>query len=545
MQPMTIPNPIKTPNTQPSRQVRRARSRKAAHEPPAKARAQNLERLTEEILDAASAKAAAAAQAASLVKAHLAEAEVQAWIKDMDTRLEVILAHPEQNLGEIEEQLARWVKEPLRLLAQRAAQVKANAVPCQCPKCHDELLHQKYLCRSIESRFGSLTIWRCYGWCARCEQWYFPADHALGLGRKAPASPYVEEISALLVSKMPAEQAVLVAERLGLDISRCGLHQEAHRQGLKAQEWRSQFVAQLDTWEQIQQVASAGAEGPPTQPFTLVIQIDAWDIRERDNWGKTKELRAVGEKLDRWHWVYMATVFRLDHRGQTAGERAVITQRGYVATRLGLEALSAQLYRETLARGLGQAQSVLVIADGALWIWNLAKDRFPDAHQRLDLFHAEEHLWAIARDLYGQGTPQAQAWVAPLLQQVRDDQTVAVIATLTELKPRLLEAQQKKIQTQIEYFQNNTKRMKYKDVLEARKACEEGKATEGQKQLANHPVGSGAIESTCRQYQCRFKRTGQFWTTPGDEALICLETLWRNGRWDQLYPHARSSAALN
>lgn len=463
----------------------------------------------------------------------------------MDERLEVIFAHPEQNLGEIEEQLARSIKEPLRLLAQRAAQVKANAVPSQCPKCHRQLGQQRTLSRTISSRFGPLTIWRRYGWCSHCAEWHFPADHALGLGRKAPASPYLQEISALLVSKMPAEQAVLVAERLGLDLSRCGLHQEAHRQGLKAQELRAQFVGQLDTWEQIQQLGSALTQGPPAQPFTLVIEIDAWDIRERTNWGKTKELRAAGEKLDRWHWVYMATVFRLDHRGQTAGKRAVLTQRGYAATRLGVEALSAQLYREALARGLSQAQLVLVIADGALWIWNLAQDRFPDARQQLDLFHAEEHLWAVAHDLHGKGTAQAQAWVAPLLQQIRDDQTVGVIATLNQLKPRLLEAQQKKIQTQIEYFEHNAQRMKYKEVLDARQACEEGKATEEQAQLANRPVGSGAIESACRQYQCRFKRTGQFWTTAGDEALLCLETLWRNGRWHELYPHARSSMSLN
>lgn len=542
---MTTTSSLAGTSAQPSRQVRRARAPEAAQAAARSTPEAEDRRLTEAILDAASAKAAAAAQAAALAKAQLAEAEVQAWLKDMDARLEVIFAHPEQNLGEIEEQLARSVKEPLRLLAQRAAQVKANAVPCQCPECHGQLTQTRWLCRTIHSRFGPLTIWRRYGFCPRCAEWHFPADYALGLGRKAPASPYVQEISALLVSKMPAEQAVLVAERLGLDLSRCGLHQEAHRQGLKAQEWRSQFVGQLDTWEQIQQVATAAAEGPPTQPFTLVIEIDAWDIRERDDWGKTKELREQGKKPERWHWVYMATVFRLDHRGQTAGKRAIITQRGYAATRLGLEALSAQLYREALARGLGQAQLVLVIADGALWIWNLAKDRFPDARQQLDLFHAEEHLWAVAHDLYGKGTPEAQAWVAPLLQQMRDDQTVAVIATLAELKPRLLDAQQKKVQTQIEYFEHNADRMKYREVLEARKACEEGKATEQQKQLANHPVGSGAIESACRQYQCRFKRTGQFWTTAGDEALMCLETLWRNGRWHELYPHARSSAALN
>ena len=542
---MTTTTPSTTPTAQPSRQVRRAQTRQSARQAARQSPDAEPRRLTEAILDTAAAKAAAAAQAASLAKAQLAEAEVQAWLKDMDRRLEVIFAHPEQNLGEIEEQLAASVKEPLRLMAERAAQVKANAVPCQCPEHHCELTQQKLLRRTIHSRFGLLTFWRRYGWCCRCSQWHFPADYALGLGRKAPASPYVQEISALLVSKMPAEQAVLVAERLGLDLSRCGLHQEAHRQGLKAQELRAEFIGQLDTWEQIQQIASTATDGPPSQPFTMVVEIDAWDIRERDNWGKTKELRAAGEKLDRWHWVYMATVFRLDHRGQTDGKRAVISQRGYAATRLGIEALSAQLYREALARGLGQAQLVLVIADGALWIWNLAKDRFPGARQRLDLFHAEEHLWAVAHDLHGKGTPQAKAWVAPLLQQIRNDQTVAVIATLNELKPSLLEAQQKKIETQIEYFEHNTERMKYKEVFEARDACEQGKATEQQKELANHPVGSGAIESACRQYQCRFKRTGQFWTTAGDESLMCLETLWRNGRWDQLYPHARSSAALN
>ena len=235
--------------------------------------------------------------------------------------------------------------------------------------------------------------------------------------------------------------------------------------------------------------------------------------------------------------LFGAAAWQCAHRDQYIGWDA--------ATRLGLQALSAQLYREALARGLGQAKLVLVIADGALWIWNLAKDRFPQARQRLDLFHADEHLWAMAHDLYGHGTPEAQAWVAPLLQQIRDDETAAVIASLTELKPRLLEIQQKKVQTQIEHFQHNAARMKYKEVLEARKACEKGSATAEQQQLANHPVGSGAMESTCRQYQCRFKRTGQFWTTPGDEALMCLETLWRNGRWHELYPHAKSSAGLN
>ena len=51
------------------------------------------------------------------------------------------------------------------------------------------------------------------------------------------------------------------------------------------------------------------------------------------------------------------------------------------------------------------------------------------------------------------------------------------------------------------------------------------------------PQGSEAIESTCRQYQCRFKRPGQFWSLVGDEGLMCLESFWRNDRWHLLFPH--------
>jgi hypothetical protein len=526
---MTTPLPA-------TRQNRRATARQSPHE--------QSQRLTDRIVSDGEAKAAEAQAAARVTRAHLTDAELYAWRDDLEARLRVIQQHPEQNLGHIEEEIARATKETLRLAAQRAAQAKANATPCQCRQCQRELTHQKYLARGIESRFGPLRLWRQYGWCPRCEQWLFPADYALGLGANAPASPYLQEIAALLVSKMPPEQAVPVAERLGLDLTRCTLHREAHRQGLKAQERRAQTVAQLDRWEGIQQLAGH-AEGPPPTPFTLVIEIDAWNIRERDEWGNTKALRQQGKDLKRWHWVYLATVFRLDHRGQTAGDRAVITQRGYVATRLGVPGLMSQLYREAIARGLGQAQQVLVIADGAIWIWNAVQDRFSDARQQLDLFHADEHLWAVASELYGRGTPEARAWVAPLLQQVREDQTTQVIATLAELKPRLLQAQQEKLQTQIEYFEHNTHRMNYKEIIAARAAAEAGTATAQQLKLANQPLGSGAIESTCRQYQCRFKRTGQFWTTAGDEALLCLETFWRNNRWQELYPHAQPACTRN
>ena len=79
-----------------------------------------------------------------------------------------------------------------------------------------------------------------------------------------------------------------------------------------------------------------------------------------------------------------------------------------------------------------------------------------------------------------------------------------------------------------QYFKNNAGRMDYADAKER-----------------GEPCGSGAVESTCRQYQSRFKRTGQFWTPEGDEGLMCVQTFWRNHRWHELFPHAKEFDPAN
>lgn len=525
-----------------------------APRPPSQRRIRKTQRrernvLTEAILKTGAAQAAEAAAALALEHAYLSEGELKDWLRDMERRLQQIHEHPEQHLGFIEEEVARGCREPLRLLTERAAQAKANATANQCPKCKAQLQHGQVLARGIDSRFGRLKIYRHYGWCPECESWHFPADLALGLNKNSPASPYLQEVAALLNTKMPSEQAAEVASRFGLELSRCFIHREAHRQGLKAQELRQARLAQLDSWEQIQKLALQ-TEEPATGPFTLVIQIDAWNIRERDDWGRTQQarqeaLRENQEPPSKWHWVCVATLFRLDHRGVTAAGRPVISQRAYACTRLSTEDLMRQLHRQAIDCGLGQARDVLVVADGALWIWKAVQDRFPDAHCRLDLYHADEHLWTVAHELYGRDTPEASRWVEPLLRQLHEDEPANLIHSLKQIATGLKDKLQQKVQAQITYFENNQNRINYRAILAARKALKNGTATAEQKIKAGEPLGSGAIESTCRQYQCRFKRTGQFWSLPGDEALLCLETLWRNHRWHDLFPHAKPPPLAN
>jgi hypothetical protein len=488
--------------------------------PPSRAESSSLETLVDAIL----------AQGED----RLLEQDIAHWREDLRQRLEQVQQHPEQGLGFIEEHVRQATLRLQCLLVQKAMQDKANAVDEKCPDCHHNLCDKKRrVPRWIDAYCGKVKLLRTHGWCPHCQQWVFPADRVLGLRTDSTASPLVQEMCALLVSKMPAEQAEALSLRVtGRSFSRSTLAREAQRQGENAQVVRQRLVdAPLGMASQSKTKAPPLVDQAP-EPFTLVIQIDAWNIRERDYWGQTRTIRQRQQKVERWHWVYTATCFRLNHRC-TKGRfktksRAIITERSYVATRGGIEPLMQQLYYEARARGLGQAHRVLVIADGAVWIWNLAEDRFKDAIHRLDLYHANTYLWAVANELHGAGSPAARHWVKPLLKQIRNDQVANVITQLEDLKPRLADAAALAAGKAIEYYQNNQQRMKYK---QARKRKE--------------PVGSGAIESTCRQLQCRMKRCGQFWSTRGDEALLCLEMFWRNERWELLFPHAKLTAASN
>src|SRR6476660_6470334 len=83
--------------------------------------------------------------------------------------------------------------------------------------------------------------------------------------------------------------------------------------------------------------------------------------------------------------------------------------------------------------GLSQAQEVLVIADGAVWIWNLVTDRFAGARQRLDPWHALQHLCTVAHALHPEDEAAADAWIKPLKEKLLDSQGAEVIDELDAL----------------------------------------------------------------------------------------------------------------
>ena len=444
-----------------------------------------------------------------------------AWA--LNRSIQRLVLASDQNLGHLEAQAAQDVQELLRQAIERGAQAKADGTPPLCPVCGQSLSrvsgdHP----RTFQSRFGPITVRRRRGYCKRCRKWRVPADTALGLEETAGYSPAVQDMAALLVSKMPVEEASAVLEHLtGVRLPRATLDREARRQGERAQRLRTQLDRQATTEKR---------QGELTlEPYQMIIQLDAWNIRERDDWGKTARLRRGGQEPERWHWVYTGTCFRLDQRGQTAGGRPIITERGFVATRQGIDALREQLHAEALRRGLGQAAGALVIGDGAVWLWRLADDRWPQARQRLDFYHAVQHLVAVGRALFGEEPEKFKAWLRPLVRQLKHESAVKVVRQLEEVLVGLSAGPTAQVVArEVNYFQEHRERMDYRAALRA-----------------GEPIGSGPVEATCRQAQCRFKRPGQFWSRVGDEALLCLETFWRNGRWHLLFPHTAFNPARN
>lgn len=425
----------------------------------------------------------------------------------------------DETLGHLEEEILHQTRGLECRLLEEAAQKKADQTPPRCPVCGHTLTrrtsdHE----RTYQTRFGLVTIRRLRGWCRRCRAWCFPADAALGLSDSGSASPAVQEMAALTVSKMPVQEASAVIERLtGVKMPPATLDREARRQGQRAQGKRTELDAQMRTAQGAAQMLPQ-----PQTPFTLILELDTWNIRERDDWGRSAALRRRGQEPERWHWVYGGTCFRLDQRVESDRGRPRIVSRGTVMTRQGVAGLRDQLFAEAQRQGLAQAAKVLVVADGAAWIWNLTGDRFPQAQQRLDYYHASEHLWAVAHALHPEQERAARQWVEPLLRQLQRGRAPALLKDLRTLVKRLRRKKRQAVAEGLAYLENHQDRMDY---AAARRDGE--------------PEGSGAMEATCRQYQCRFKRPGQFWSRVGDEALMCLDTFWRNDRWHLLFPHIR------
>lgn len=189
------------------------------------------------------------------------------------------------------------------------------------------------------------------------------------------------------------------------------------------------------------------------------------------------------------------------------------------------EQFGKRLYVEAWKRGWSRAEKNVVIGDGAEWIWNLANQHFPGAVQIVDLYHARQHLWELARLLYPNDRKCQNAWIGLHQKRWLDKGKIGkLVASIRSI--RVLDAGLgKKIRNEADYFANNAARMNYPLFRKQHLF-----------------VGSGVVEAGCKTViGQRLKQSGMFWTVKGANAILALRGAHLNGRFEDYWESRRAA----
>jgi hypothetical protein len=393
---------------------------------------------------------------------------------------------------EVLEEGREWTRKRLEERLQEAA----NHIHAVCAHSGVLLKRQQPASFTLVTVSGTVTIVAIRGYSEVTQSWHCPVREQWGLAKWARLSPEFEQRLAYTGAVSGSyEKAAELSKRWGAQISDDAIHALVQRIGKN-----NKGVPLPD----------APAPQPLEPEFSLVIMIDGWMARQRGvDWGAKPEL-SFQERVS-WKEVKSAIVYRLEERAKNAAGRGMLIEKKVVAVApdTDLVTLGAMIQEQATRSGMIRAKEVFVVADGALWIWNLIKDRFQKATKTLDFYHGSQHLWSLAQHLYPENANEAQAWVNSLLQQLIHNPEHRVVQTLEQLLSN--HPTDPIVQREVNYFQNHRDHLNYAD-LAARDA----------------PIGSGSMESACSQFQDRLKRRGQFWSPCGLSNILAIDVAVKN-----------------
>ena len=292
----------------------------------------------------------------------------------------------------------------LRRLTERM-QEEANAMERLCPKTGQPLKDTRWRAMSLHTVSGSIELRVRHGFSEALREWVCPARIAWGLQERQRVSPAWQ--ARVCYTSTPTgsfEKAAAMAQCWGTAVSDDLIHHHVQQCGAAA------TALSLPT--------------PPVAPhepaFSLVIMMDGWMARERGpDWGVSPRKKAP-ERIA-WHEIKSAVIYRLEQRAKKESGRGLLLGKYIVACppETAPVDFGAAVEAEARRRGLGRAKVIYLVMDGAVWLWDLAEDRFRAAVKTLDFHHASEHLWAVGRVLHGEGSAETTAWVEPLLHRLR------------------------------------------------------------------------------------------------------------------------------
>ena len=384
-----------------------------------------------------------------------------------------------------------------------------------CP-CGHQARYRELRTKPVLTAVGWTEVTRPYYLCPHCHTGQFPADVELDI-ENTEFSPGVRRMNALVGQAAPFEHGRQQLELLaGLKVTAKSVERvaEAVGAGIAAQERvEIQRAVQLDLPIVI---------GEPIP--ILYVQMDGTGIPvvKKETAGRQGKIDGQPAHTREAKLGCVFTQAGWDEEGFAIRDPDSTTYTGAIETAGNF---GNRLYREAWNRGWSHAIKKVVVGDGAAWIWNLADQHFPGAIQIVDLYHARQHLWDLARRLHPNDAPAQKRWLGlhqkRWLDQGKIEKLVASLRTIVSTNAEVLE----KLRTEADYFETHTERMRYP-----------------QFRKQHLFVGSGVIEAGCKSViGSRLKQSGMFWTVDGANSILALRCCHLNGRFENYWANRKAA----
>ena len=427
----------------------------------------------------------------------------------------VLLKQPAQFLL-----LERAVEDEYRPLMLKALQCRVDAfaegargnVPA-CASCGKPMVCQDVRSISWLARFGRLRTpvprYRCKACHLECR----PLLDELGV-EPGRISGSLARLLAVLGVVAPYPLAARLAELLvGVKVSPMGVWRVVQRLGQAAASY-SEGMSQYHADSRSEGVSNSEA------PATVLLSVDGcalgMQVRTRRRRQKGIESLPPLPPVADGHFREVKTGVLLlpGERVETSPGRRSVVRRFLVSCLGDADAIFHRLYAQLRELGwLGAKTTVVIVGDGAEWIWNRAT-WFPNRCEILDFWHVLEHAWIFARLRYGDGSKQADQWVHQIGCDLKDGKVQQVIARLKRLRPQSPQLRES-LDALIRYYSANAGRMRYDEYLRL-----------------GYGIGSGAVESAHKQVvHARLRQAGMRWSEAGARRLLALRLLLLNDNW--------------
>jgi len=386
-----------------------------------------------------------------------------------------------------------WQRRLLQVcFSQRA--IEEEDTPITCPTCNQQMKRLRKRSKWITTMCGEILVERWIYICP-CGHQHAPWEESEQLKEKY--TNRTAETMCRLSARLDFREAAEELSYHGISVSHTTLQQK------------------VISWSEDQSVSD---------------WLDDQSLEDNQRWYVSCD-GCQTNSPDGWHEVKTGCLYRdYPQHGPNSEAHAIPESIRYVASRTDANAFGEAWFNLAHQSGIyrdgSQEQEVVVVADGAAWIWNLAQTYFPDAVEIIDYPHAVGHLWDIAKKAYGeQAETQVKRWVKATedeLYQGNITQVVARIRRLAIVNSSIAED----VEREIGYFDKHAHRMQYQ------KFRDEG-----------YHIGSGIIESACNHVVAqRCKQASMKWTQQGIDAVLFWRCLLKNRSWNRFWSPQHNAA---